>query len=57
VDKDQVLVTNPRIVIAEQDDETLAQLREHFAERRSEREIRIKLLAVEHVMRERGLID
>lgn len=57
MDKDQVLVTNPRIVIAEQDDETLAQLREHFSERRHEREIRIKLLAVEHVMRERGLID
>ena len=58
---------NPRLVIADCDDETLVELRRMFSEmqptlrrngsRIAEREIRIKLGAVEYVMRERGLID
>ena len=61
------LTNYPRLVIAECDDETLVELREHFStlmptlrhngSRIAEREIRIKLGAVEYIMRERGLID
>jgi hypothetical protein len=65
--EDQMTDWQPRVVIADCDDDTLVALRAMFTERlpvlrrtgaiTAERETRIKLGAVEYVMRERGLIE
>lgn len=67
MDQNQMSDWQPRLVIADCDDDTLVALRTMFTEKlptlrrtgsvTAERETRIKLGAVEYIMRERGLID